>query len=85
MKLFNLRPKVHFFHHFLTDLEALISQAPQHGPIFNSAGVFNCEANEDWIGRVSRISRKVSPRLPIRRTIGRYLVACRLYFKKAGV
>ena len=54
MKLFNLRPKVHFFHHFLTDLEALISQAPQHGPIFNSAGVFNCEANEDWIGRVDR-------------------------------
>ena len=85
MKLFNLRPKVNFFHHFLTDLEALIAQAPEHASIFNYAGVFNCEANEDWIGRVSRISRKVSPRLPIRRTIGRYLVACRLYFKKAGV
>ena len=81
--LFKLRPKVHYFHHFLVDLEReLLKGKPT---LLNYAAIFNCEANEDWIGRISRISRRVSPRLPTQRTIERYLTSCRLLFKRAGV
>ena len=34
-------------------------------------------ADEDFVGRVSRLSRRVSPRMQSERTIGRYLVATR--------
>ena len=80
-RFFALRPKVHYYHHFLTDLQYELSKG--HSSIFNYAAAFNCEANEDWIGRVCRISRRVSAKLNAQRTIDRYLVACRLIFKRA--
>ena len=75
--LFKLRPKLHFFHHFLVDLDEELSR--NNPTVLNYARIFNCEANEDWIGRISRISRRVSARLPTQRTIERYP------FKRAGV
>ena len=53
--------------------------------VLNYGAVYNCEANEDFIGRISRLSRRVSPRKTTLRTIERYLVGCKLAFKRAGV
>ena len=80
-RFFNLRPKVHYFQHVLWDLQCQMAQG--HTRILNYPALFNNEANEDFIGRVSRISRRVSPRMITRRTIDRYLVACKLLFKRA--
>ena len=82
-KLFALRPKLHYFHHTLWDLQLQIDAG--HAHILNYSGLFNCEANEDFIGRCSRISRRVSPRLAALRTVQRYLVACKLIYRRAGL
>ena len=81
-RLYSLRPKVHYFHHILYDLQ--LQLAAGHSSILNPI-IFGCEGNEDFIGRVSRLSRKVSPRLASRRTIDRYLLACKLLYRKHGV
>ena len=92
--LYALRPKLHYCHHLLIDLERQINGNQSHdgnqghdgnqSPVLNP-GLWNCESNEDWIGKVSRLSRKVSPRLISLRTIQRYLVAIRLTLKKHGL
>ena len=82
-RLYALRPKVHYFHHSLRDLQLQLDRGDP--AILNYNAVFNCEANEDFIGRVSRISRRVSPKIASRRTLDRYLLACKLAFKRAGV
>ena len=81
-RLYNLRPKLHYFHHVLWDLKAQIEASHRYilCPI-----AFGCEANEDYIGRICRLARKVSPRLCGQRTIDRYLVHCQLLFRKHGV
>ena len=81
-KLYSLRPKLHYFHHTLEDLRDQL--AAGHEQILNPIYA-GCEANEDFIGRLSRLSRKVSPKITGQRTIDRYLVGCRLLFKKHGV
>ena len=81
-KLFTLRPKLHYFAHVLWDLRVQIERGDSS--VFNYPAVFNNEANEDFIGRVSRISKRVSPKLVSRRTINRYLVATKLVLKRAG-
>ena len=80
-RLFPLRPKVHYFGHVLWNLRLAIQAGQSH--ILNYPAMCNNEANEDFIGRVSRISRRVSAVLTTRRTIDRYLVACKLIFKRA--
>ena len=79
--LFSLRPKLHYFHHSLLEYRQQLRQG--HSEVLNYGAIFNCEANEDWIGRVCRISRRISPRLLEQRTIERYLIAAKLIFKRA--
>ena len=81
--LFSLRPKLHYFHHSLLDYRQQLREG--HSEILNYGAIYNCEGNEDWIGRVCRISRRVSPRVLELRTIERYLVAAKLIFKRAGL
>ena len=81
-RLFKLRPKVHFFAHVLYDLQQQLGTG--HQTVFNSPAAYNNEANEDFIGRVARISRRVSARTTTRSTIGRYKVAAKLLLKRAG-
>ena len=81
-KLFSLRPKCHYFHHSLQELERQITAG--HASVLSPA-VFNCENDEDFIGRIARLSRRVSPRLTSQRVIDRYLVGVKLLFKRAGV
>ena len=81
-KLYALRPKLHYFHHTLLELQEQVRRGDTH---ILSPSIFNCEANEDFIGRISRLSRRVSPRLSSLRTIQYYLIACKLLFKRAGL
>ena len=82
LKLFSLRPKCHFFHHSILEMEKQIASG--HAWVCSPA-MFNCENNEDFVGRVCRLSRRVSPKLVSLRTIDRYLVATKLLYKRAGV
>ena len=82
-KLYSLRPKVHFFSHFLYDLRAQIQRGDER--LLNYCATFNCESNEDFIGRISRISRRVSPKTASKRTIQVYLLSCKLTFRRAGL
>lgn len=68
-RLFCLRPKFHYWAHTIYELRESYYQG--HKQVLNPC-IFNCEANEDFIGRVSRLSRRVSARLPIKRSLQRY-------------
>ena len=81
-RLYSLRPKLHYYHHVLLDLETQIRRRDEW--CLNPA-LFGCESNEDYIGRISRLSRKVSPKSISQRTIDRYLVAVKLLFRKHGL
>ena len=70
---FNLVPKLHCFHHICMDLR---SQARTSNFALNPLSQCTFQ-DEDFVGRVARISRRVSPRLQSLRTIQRYLVATR--------
>ena len=81
-KLFSLRPKCHYFHHMLWELERQI--LARHEAILSPI-IWNCENDEDFIGRLSRLSRRVSPKIATKRVIDRYLVGAKLLFRRAGV
>ena len=68
--LFSLLPKAHMIHH--VGLTALVLPAQKHDLIINPLA-WGCQMSEDFIGRPSRISRRVSCRQTIERTLSRYL------------
>lgn len=70
--LFGLRPKFHSLAE--TVFETKMCVANGH-PYILTPLVFSCEGNEDFIGRVARISRRVSSRTCTLRTLQRYGVA----------
>ncbi|CAE7212783.1 unnamed protein product [Symbiodinium sp. CCMP2592] len=71
---YNLTPKLHCWHHICLDLKRSLDRGLQYhlSPLADANF-----ADEDFVGRVSRLSRRVSPRLQGLRTIGRYLAATR--------
>ena len=70
--LFPLFPKLHACHHvFLSLHQSSLTCGIGLNPLSAS-----CQLDEDTIGRVSRVSRRVSSRLVILRTLQRHLVAC---------
>ncbi|CAE7029550.1 unnamed protein product [Symbiodinium sp. CCMP2592] len=71
---FNMTPKLHCLHHISL---SLLHAAARCGTCLNplSRATFQ---DEDLVGRVSRLSRRVSPRMLCLRTIQRYLLATRL-------
>ena len=81
-RFYAVRPRLHFFQHTILELQIQLDKGDTH---IISPSIWNCEANEDFIGRVSRISRGVSPRLASLRTIQNYLVSCKLLFRRAGL
>ena len=69
---YHLVPSLHAFHHFWIDSKrATADPEVQHCLTPNVA---NCEANEDFVGKIARLSRKVHARSTAHRTIERYLV-----------
>ena len=72
--LYNLTPKIHYFHHMVWCLRAAArdKQGLQrvYNPVCNSTS--QCE---DFIGNIARLSRRVSPKLPHSRVLRRYQAA----------
>ena len=68
-RLFCMRPKFHSWAHTVFDLKQGVEAG--HRWHLNPC-IWNCEQSEDFIGRISRISRRVSARTSIKRTLQRY-------------
>ena len=47
-----------------------------HGFALNPL-IYACFTNEDVVGRLARLSRRVSPKLPSQRTLELYLIQCK--------
>ena len=80
-QLFPLLPKTHSMDHVV---HFMLAQCKMRGACYNPMVVGN-QQEEDFIGRPSRLSRRVSPRLPATRTFQRYLIAARAACVKAGM
>ena len=76
---FRLRPKLHYMMHLLMDLKVPVDAGESYA--LNSA-LWLCESNEDFIGRISRVSRRVHPKTAAVRTAQRYLVKVRLLLER---
>ena len=79
--MFPLYPKLHALHHISLRLrhDALrvsLSMSPM---------MVACQQDEDTVGRVSRISRRVSPRLTMLRTLQRYLMQAYSHWVSEGL
>ena len=77
---YSLVPSLHYFHHFFVDMKQKLSNA--EAVYISSPSIANCEADEDYIGKIARISRHVHPGVTNQRTIDRYLV--QLHFVYSG-
>ncbi|CAK9003810.1 Uncharacterized protein SCF082_LOCUS7912 [Durusdinium trenchii] len=78
--LFIFMPKVHVVHHVVHSMQQDACAAPM---VLNplSHGV---QVDEDYVGRISRISRRVSPQQAITRTLQRALKASRWHYVQEG-
>ena len=76
---YRLRPKLHYMHHMLYESQ----QQLQAGASFIlSSSIDLCEQNEDFIGRISRVSRRAAARTSSLRTTQRYLVKVRALLQR---
>ena len=78
---FNLTPKLHCWHHICGNLLQL---AKKKIPFTLNPLAESCFSDEDFVGRVSRISRRVSPRPLNQRTLERYLAMTRQQLDAEG-
>ena len=76
---FRLRPKIHYFHHLLYEVQLQLVSKPE---FVMSAAVYMCEQNEDFIGRLSRVSRRVAAKTAGLRSTQRYLVKARCLLER---
>ena len=79
--LYPLYPKLHYMHHILLEIEA---SAREHNMAFNVM-TCGCQQDEDLVGRISRLSRRVSIRTVMTRTLSRYLAAALIEWREAGL
>ena len=79
--LFPLLPKIHSIDHLVM---RVLQQGEAHGFSINPIATA-CQMDEDAIGRVSRISRRVSSRTVVERTFRRYLASCYAIWFEAGL
>lgn len=78
--LWIVQPKFHSFHHLVVDL----LQGAEKGKVLNPL-TFACQADEDFIGRPSRLSRRVTAQANCaERVIERYLQSSYGHWVKAG-
>ena len=79
--LFPMYPKLHYMHHaFLKMALDANSVGYSENPLLTA-----CQQDEDTIGRASRLSRRVSIRMTMTRTLQRYLVLAHTVWVKAGM
>ena len=79
--LYPLMPKIHSMDHVIIRLHLDVQQ---HGFSANPMGTA-CQQDEDLVGRVSRVSRRVSIRAVVLRTFQRYLVGFHAAFHANGI
>jgi hypothetical protein len=79
--LFAMVPKLHGWHHILINIRMQLDN-PECMFVLSPL-VWSCAMDEDFVGIISRISRRVSIRTCELRTLQRYLVACRHHDIKA--
>ena len=77
---FLLMPNFHRIDHLVWDME---TQAAKSNFVLNPLYCAT-QSDEDFIGRPSRLSRRVSPRLTIQRTLERSLVAAYAQYVEVG-
>ncbi|CAE7801495.1 unnamed protein product [Symbiodinium sp. CCMP2592] len=76
---YNLRPKLHYMMHLLVHLKA---QIDNNAPWVLNEALHLCENNEDFIGKLSRVSRRVHASQAALRTTQRYLVKVRILLER---
>ena len=74
LRRFHLEPSLHYYLHFAVDSAERLRQGHQH---VMSPMTEGCEADEDFVGRLARLSRCVHARSVNQRTIERYLIKVR--------
>ena len=78
--LFIVQPKFHSYHHLVLSLQ----QDAERGKVLNPL-CYACQADEDFIGRPSRLSRRVTAQANCaERVIERHLQSCYGHWVKAG-
>lgn len=79
--LFVFQPKIHILQHFMLDLlDAANANLEGFNPL-----VFSCQQSEDFIGRPSRLSRRVTAQRPVlHRVADRYLMSAYHHFIGLG-
>ena len=73
MPRYHLVPALHAYHHFWMDAKRFLDRRPP-APYFLNPATSNCEADEDFVGKIARLSRKVHARSASHRTLERYAV-----------
>ena len=76
---FRLRPKLHYMHHLMFDAQRQLNQGDS---FVLSTSLWLCESNEDFIGRLARVSRRVASKTAGLRTTQRYLVKVRCLLER---
>ena len=79
---FGLKPKLHGLHHVSKDM---LSQLRSGSPKILNPLIWSCESNEDMVGRVSRLARKVSARLVNHRVFDRIMFKSKALLRKKGM
>ena len=81
--LYAIKPKMHFYPHILLDIK---QQLDNKCIAILSPVIFDCQQDEDQIGRLCKLSRQVDSRVLMRRTLEFYLVTssilCRRHLKR---
>ena len=81
--LFSLMPKAHAFEEIFYEIKHELRQKPQMQWILNPL-VHSVQISEDWVGRCSRVSRRLSPAQVIVRCLQRTLKAYYAHYKDHG-
>ena len=69
-----LMPKIHYLHHGFREMLLLSRQHPWVPNVLHSS----VQLDEDMVGRIARLSRRVGSHLLTRRTLQRYLISAHL-------
>lgn len=76
---YSLKPKLHSMRHIAGDIE---NQLRSGAPKILNILAFSCEPNEDMVGHVARLSRRVSARTVNHRVFDRVCIRMKTSWKK---
>ena len=76
---YSFKPKIHMLKHEILDIQQMLDKGAS---VIPSTLAFSCEMNEDCIGRISRISRKVHQKNACERILDLYLTKCHALHRK---